>query len=69
MNKDITWHEIRHNIYTLRRMRWRFWQLTDSNKRIIKEGTRSECLDAMEAIRGGRHVKDFKLCAVPAAGR
>lgn len=50
-NKDIEWYEIRHVIYTLRRMNWWFWQLTDSERRIIAEGSKRECQQAMDKLR------------------
>lgn len=55
--RDSEWHEIRHQIYTLRRMNLRFWQLIDSTRRIIAEGSRRECLNAMDSLRlGQRHA-------------
>lgn len=50
-DKGIEWHEIRHRIYTLRRMNWRLWQLIDQERRIIAEGSRQECRQAMDRLR------------------
>lgn len=55
-NKDIEWHEIRHRIYTLRRMNLWFWQLTDSDRRIVAEGSRRDCQETMAAIRRGQYA-------------
>lgn len=45
------WYEIKHRIYTLRKLRWGLWQLVDNEHRIIAEGRRRDCLDAMHALR------------------
>ena len=50
-DRGIEWHEIKHRIYTLRRMNWRLWQLIDQDWRIIEEGSRRDCLLAMDKLR------------------
>ena len=54
--KEIEWVEVRHIVFTLRRMNRWFWQLTDSNQRIVAEGRRRECQDTLDAIRRGAHA-------------
>lgn len=44
------WHEIRHRIYTLRKLRWGLWQLVDQNRRIVEEGSQKDCRLAMSRL-------------------
>lgn len=55
-NKTFEWMEINSCIYNLRRLNWGFWQLTDQDRRIIAEGSRKECMDAIKALRGGEYA-------------
>ena len=47
------WYEAQGKIYTVRRLAWRVWQLTDENRRILAEGTRRHCVDVMWDLRKG----------------
>ena len=51
------WQEIRHHIYMLRKLRRGLYQLIDQGRRIIEEGSLSDCRRAMAALeRGESHV-------------
>jgi|BioPla2DNA2_1021312.scaffolds.fasta_scaffold50284_3 hypothetical protein len=53
--KRAEWYEARGKIYTVRRLAWCVWQLTDETHRILAEGTRRQCVDAMWELRKGEY--------------